>query len=361
MKVTDFSYELPDELIARHPAERRADARLLILPSNAPLQHGQFARLQTLLRAGDLLVFNDTRVMPARLFGIKTVSGGAVELLVERILDGNRVLAMIRSSKAPKPGTELSLLGEDGLEAARICVLGRKDQLFELQFPDAADPLQIMHRIGHMPLPPYLQRADASEDRERYQTVYAARDGAVAAPTAGLHFDQAMLQSLRQAGIEMAFLTLHVGAGTFQPLRVDMVEQHRMHAERVDVDAALCDSVMRAHREGRRVIAVGTTSLRALEAASAGGAIAPLQSETSLFIYPGYRFRCVDALITNFHLPQSTLLMLVSAFAGRERVLAAYEAAVAARYRFFSYGDAMFIEGVQAPLLKLCRSDDDES
>ncbi|HQY69673.1 MAG TPA: tRNA preQ1(34) S-adenosylmethionine ribosyltransferase-isomerase QueA [Pseudomonadales bacterium] len=353
MKVCDFRYELPDDLIARHPCAERTGARLLWLdPAREHPEHLQFADITRLLRAGDLLVFNDTRVIPARMFGCKAATGGAVEVLVERLLGTHRVLAQLRASKAPKPGSELLLLDEEGREAARVRVLGRHDDMFELEFPADRAPLAVMQSIGHMPLPPYIDREDGALDRERYQTVYAARDGAVAAPTAGLHFDAALIEALRAIGVQTAFLTLHVGAGTFQPVRTAQVEDHRMHAEYIDVGEELCASVMRAHAEGRRVIAVGTTSLRGLEAASDETAIRPFQGDTSIFIYPGYRFRCVDALVTNFHLPESTLLMLVSAFAGRERVLAAYAEAVERRYRFFSYGDAMFVQGARPPLLK---------
>ena len=356
MRVSDFHYELPDALIARHPCAERTGSRLLWLdPARERPQHLQFTDIPRLLRAGDLLVFNDTRVIPARMFGCKPGTGGAVEVLVERLLDGRRVLAQLRASKAPKPGSAILLLDDEGREAARVRVLGRHQDMFELEFPDDRPPLAVMEAIGHMPLPPYLDREDAALDRERYQTVYAARDGAVAAPTAGLHFDAALIGALRSMGVETAFLTLHVGAGTFQPVRTAEVEEHRMHAEHVDVGAQLCASVMRAHAEGRRVIAVGTTSLRGLEAACDETAIRPFRGDTSIFIYPGYRFRCVDALITNFHLPGSTLLMLVSALAGRERVLAAYAEAVARAYRFFSYGDAMFVQGDQPPLLKPAR------
>ncbi len=356
MKVSDFHYELPDALIARHPCAERTGSRLLWLdPARERPEHLQFADITRLLRAGDLLVFNDTRVIRARLFGCKAATGGAVEVLVERLLGARRVLAQLRASKAPKPGSEILLLDDEGREAARVRVLGRHEDMFELEFPGDRAPLAVMESIGHMPLPPYIDRADAALDRERYQTVYAARDGAVAAPTAGLHFDAALIEALRAAGVETAFLTLHVGAGTFQPVRTAEVEEHHMHAEYIDVGAQLCASVMRAHAEGRRVIAVGTTSLRGLEAASDDGAIRPFQGDTAIFIYPGYRFRCVDALVTNFHLPESTLLMLVSAFAGRERVLAAYAEAVERGYRFFSYGDAMFVQGERLPLLKSAR------
>jgi S-adenosylmethionine:tRNA ribosyltransferase-isomerase len=352
MRVSDFRFELPDELIAREPAARRSGSRLMHLAASGEPGHHRFLDLPRLLRDGDLLVLNDTRVMQARLYGCKEGSGGAVEILVERVLAPARVLAQLRASKPPRAGTRIVLLDDEGREAARAEVRGRAGEFYELELEGAATALELMQAIGHVPLPPYIDRPDGASDRERYQTVYASRYGAVAAPTAGLHFDAELLEQLRARGVESALLTLHVGAGTFQPLRCENVEDHRMHAEYFEVDAGLCDSVMRAHAEGRRVVAVGTTSLRALESASNADRIGAFTGETRIFIYPGYRFRCVDALVTNFHLPESTLLMLVSAFAGRERVLAAYAAAVRERYRFFSYGDAMLVEGVQVPLIK---------
>src|SRR5690554_899962 len=337
MHVADFSFQLPDALIARHPlAERRASRLLVLDGETGQLAHRGFADLLDYLRPGDLMVFNDTRVIPARLFGQKD-TGGKLEVLIERVLDSRRVLAHVRSSKSPKPGTMIHLDG--GGEAL---MLARHDALFELQFGE--DVLPLLERIGHMPLPPYIDRADDSADRERYQTVYAQRAGAVAAPTAGLHFDEALLGAIREKGIETAFVTLHVGAGTFQPVRVERIEEHQMHSELAEVSSEVCDLVAETRARGGRVIAVGTTSVRALESASRSGALQPLVGETDIFIYPGYRFRSVDALITNFHLPRSTLLMLVSAFAGRECMLRAYAEAVEQQYRFFSYGDAMFIE-----------------
>ncbi len=353
MKVADFSYELPERLIAREPTAERTGSRLLCLdPRQEGVRHLGFSAIESLLRPGDLLVFNDTRVIPARLFGRKADTGGAVEVLVERLLADHRVLVHLRANRKPRVGTEVELLDDAGHEAVRVRVLGRRDEFFVLEFPQGSEMPALIERIGHMPLPPYIDRADGQLDRERYQTVYAARSGAVAAPTAGLHFDEPLIARLRQLGIETAFLTLHVGAGTFRPVRVNEVERHRMHSERIDVGTPLCEQVMRAHAEGRRVVAVGTTSLRALESAADDDGIHPVTAETSIFIYPGYRFRVVDALITNFHLPESTLLMLVCAFAGHQRVLAAYHEAVAREYRFFSYGDAMFVIGERAPLLK---------
>lgn len=353
MKRTDFHFNLPDELIARYPPEPRGASRLLVLDgASGAVQHRQFSDLSTYLRAGDLLVFNDTRVIPARLYGRKQ-SGGRIEVLIERLLDSRTALAHVRASKAPRPGSWLcfELDIQQGIAGeARAEVLGRREVLFELSFD--SDLPALLQRIGHMPLPPYIDRADRAADRERYQTVYARRDGAVAAPTAGLHFTEAQLDGLRAAGIDTAFVTLHVGAGTFQPVRADDVRDHRMHSEWLEVSDEVCAQVAAAKARGGRVVAVGTTAVRCLETAAAqvgesrqstGAPLRPYSGETNIFIYPGYRFRIIDGLITNFHLPESTLLMLVSALAGRQRILAAYAAAVEERYRFFSYGDAMLI------------------
>ena len=343
MLRSDFHYELPDELIARHPAPRRTESRLLHLDGRTgAVADRTFAELPGLLRSGDLLVLNDTRVIPARLQGRKD-TGGRVEILLERLTGGGGALVQLRSSKPPAPGSRIHLPG-----GGTATVAGREDDFWRLDFEDDASAVFEQH--GEMPLPPYLHRAAEASDRERYQTVYARSPGAVAAPTAGLHFDEAMLAACETAGIASARLTLHVGAGTFQPLRVDDVREHRMHAELVEVPEATCEAVAACRRRGGRVVAVGTTVVRALESAAAGGALAPWSGDTRLFITPGYRFRVVDALITNFHLPESTLLMLVSAFAGRSRVLAAYRHAVERRYRFFSYGDAMFVEPDPAAL-----------
>jgi S-adenosylmethionine:tRNA ribosyltransferase-isomerase len=338
MRRSLFHYPLPETLIARAPTAERRGSRLLALdgPSGA-LGHGQFPDLLDKVNPGDLLVFNDTRVIPARLFGRKN-TGGQIEVLVERVLDRQRALVQIRASKAPKPGAVLTF--ENGFSAR---VEGREGDFYVLDFLGATTLLEILDRVGHMPLPPYIDRADDSADRERYQTVYARAPGAVAAPTAGLHFDQELLTAMRAKGAALGFVTLHVGAGTFQPVRVDDVRQHPMHSEVVDVGAELCARIVATRAAGKRVIAVGTTSLRSLESAAASGALQPLRGETDIFIYPGYQFRVVDALVTNFHLPESTLLMLVCAFAGYRHAMAAYSAAVAADYRFFSYGDAMFI------------------
>tara|TARA_R110000823_G_scaffold115436_1_gene238056 strand:+ start:1053 stop:2123 length:1071 start_codon:yes stop_codon:yes gene_type:complete len=346
MKRTDFSYNLPDELIAQRPLPGRSDSRLLALDaSSGELQHRVFAELPGLLQAGDLLVFNDTRVIPARLFGHKA-SGGKVELLIERITGSHSALAHMRASKAPRAGTRVHLSAEPGGRASShvITVSGRDGELFAISSEGGPPLASLLTELGHMPLPPYIRRTDESFDRERYQTVYASRDGAVAAPTAGLHFSEALLSELESHNIARVSITLHVGSGTFAPVRVDDIADHHMHAEYFEVNEEVCAAIRQTRERGGRVIAVGTTAVRALEAACAqSGVPEPYRGDTDIFIYPGYRFRCIDAMITNFHLPESTLLMLVSAFAGRERVLAAYAEAVAHRYRFFSYGDAMFI------------------
>ena len=338
MKASDFDYTLPDELIAQTPLTDRSASRLLVVdPAGGSLVDSHFARLGEYLATGDLLVFNDTRVFPARMFGRKS-TGGRVEVLVERIVDPVTVQAHLRSSKAPKTGARLLL--EDVVECE---MTGRHDDLFVLRLASHDDWLTQLEQHGHMPLPPYITRADVADDRERYQTVYARETGAVAAPTAGLHFDQALLDRLQQQGINTARVTLHVGAGTFQPLRVEDVSAHVMHAERARVSAAVCEQIEQTRNNGGRVIAVGTTVVRSLEAAARGGRLEPFEDETRLFIKPGFEFHVVDAMLTNFHLPKSTLLMLVSAFAGRDLILRAYAHAVEQRYRFFSYGDAMLI------------------
>ena len=344
MRVADFHFDLPDALIARHPLAERRSSRLLVLDGeSSALAHRQFADLLEYLRPGDLMVFNDTRVIPARLFGQKA-SGGKLEILVERVLDSHRVLAHVRSSKSPKPGSLIHI--EGGGEAEMVV---RHDALFELRF--AEEVLPLLERVGHMPLPPYIDRADDASDRERYQTVYSDRDkaGAVAAPTAGLHFDEELLAAIRAKGIETAFVTLHVGAGTFQPVRVERIEDHHMHHEWLEVGQAVVDAVAACKARGGRVVAVGTTSVRSLESAARGGELKAFSGDTDIFIYPGRPFHVVDALVTNFHLPESTLLMLVSAFAGYPQTMAAYAAAVEQQYRFFSYGDAMFITRNPAP------------
>ncbi len=338
MRRQDFHYELPEALIAHAPTQNRRDSRLLQLhgPSGA-ITDRRFADLLELLKPGDLMVFNNTRVIPARVFGRKD-SGGRVEIMTERVLDTHRVLALIKSSKAPRPQSRLIL--NDGTE---LVVDGRRDDLFELSFPADRPALEVLESVGQMPLPPYIVRDVQPSDQERYQTVYGTKPGAVAAPTAGLHFDEALLAAIEQKGVSTAFVTLHVGAGTFQPVRVESIVEHRMHAEVMELDADVCAKVKAAKARGGRVIAVGTTSVRCLETAASYGELQPYQGETNIFIYPSYQFKVVDCLLTNFHLPESTLLMLVSAFAGYQHTLAAYRHAVAERYRFFSYGDAMFI------------------
>ena len=343
MRVTDFTFELPESLIAHYPQAERSSCRLLSLdgPTGA-LTHGTFTDLLDKLNPGDLLVFNNTRVIPARLFGRKA-SGGKIEVLVERMLDDKRILAHIRASKAPEPGAEL-LLGDD--ESIKATMVARHDALFEGEFHDEGSVLDILNAIGHMPLPPYIDRPDEDADRGLYQTVYSEKPGAVAAPTAGLHFDDPLLAKLRDKGIEMAFVTLHVGAGTFQPVRVDTIENHIMHSEYAEVPQDVVDAVLAAKARGNRVIAVGTTSVRSLESAAQAAKndlIEPFFGDTQIFIYPGYKYQVIDALVTNFHLPESTLIMLVSAFAGYKNTMHAYHEAVKAEYRFFSYGDAMFI------------------
>jgi S-adenosylmethionine:tRNA ribosyltransferase-isomerase len=339
MLISDFDYELPAELIARYPARDRRDSRLLAVTDG--LADLGFADLPSLLRPSDLLVFNDTRVIKARVTARKE-TGGKVEILIERVESERIALAMVRASKTPKPGGRLLLDG--GAEAV---VAGRDDDLFLLEF--STEILPYLERHGEVPLPPYLERDATDSDIERYQTVYARDPGAVAAPTAGLHFDDAMLEETLAMGVRHAHVTLHVGAGTFQNLREEHIEENRLHAERVEVRDDCVEAVRRARTDGGRVIAVGTTSVRSLECASSSGELRPFNGETDLFILPGYRFRSVDAMITNFHLPQSSLLMLVSAFAGRERILDAYAHAVREKYRFFSYGDAMFLTPQDKP------------
>lgn len=337
MRRQDFHYDLPPELIAQQPLPERSASRLLTLDGNSgAFGDHQFRELPALLKAGDLLVFNDTRVIPARLYGHKA-SGGAVEFLVERVLDAHHLLAQARSSKGLRPGMRIRVA-----DVSDVVVLGQQGEFFRLEFPDAELP-GFLYQHGHVPLPPYVKHGDTPTDRERYQTVYARVPGAVAAPTAGLHFDEALLAELDRHGMLRSFVTLHVGAGTFQPMREDEVLQHHMHSERVFVTEDVCQAVAATRARGGRVVAVGTTAVRSLEAAAADGTLRPFSGETALFIYPGYQFRVVDALITNFHLPESTLVMLVAAFAGREHILAAYRHAVEQRYRFFSYGDAMLI------------------
>ncbi|AXQ29941.1 tRNA preQ1(34) S-adenosylmethionine ribosyltransferase-isomerase QueA [Solimonas sp. K1W22B-7] len=337
MRRSDFQYELPPELIAQHPAARRSASRLLQLRPDGSLADRQIRELPELLRPDDLLVFNDTRVIPARLYGRKP-TGGKVEILVERVLDEREFLAQLGVSKKPKAGG-LVEVGED-----RLTLLGRDDDLFRLRYDGPGTVMDFLQRAGQLPLPPYITHTPGGEDAERYQTVFASNPGAVAAPTAGLHFDEELLAALRARGLRTATLTLHVGAGTFQPLRVDDLSEHRMHSERYQLGTELLQAIAETRERGGRVVAVGTTVTRALESAAAQNGLQAGEGETRLFITPGYRFAVVDVLLTNFHLPESTLLMLVSAFGGYERLMGAYRHAVEQRYRFFSYGDAMLIE-----------------
>lgn len=344
MKLSDFNFELPESLIARYPMEKRSASRLLHLDGKTgDILHRQFLDFLNLVNEGDLLIFNNTRVIPARLLG-KKVTGGQVEVLVERVLDEHRVLAHIRASKSPKPGSQLILE-----EHIRAEMTQRHEALFELTFTNSEPVLELLESYGHMPLPPYIDRPDEESDKERYQTVYSEKPGAVAAPTAGLHFDDDMLDALKNKGVKIEFVTLHVGAGTFQPVRVDNILEHQMHAEYAEVPQQVVDAIQQTKSSGKRVIAVGTTSVRSLESAAQASIknqteLQPFFADTSIFIYPGYQFEIVDAMLTNFHLPESTLIMLVSAFAGRDNIMQAYEQAVSQQYRFFSYGDAMFIE-----------------
>jgi len=337
LKRSDFHFDLPPGLIAQQPLERRSDSRLLQLTLlDGSLSDLQFRDLPALLRAGDLLVFNDTRVIPARLFAHKE-TGGKVEILLERLLSDRECMAQLKVSKAPRAGTFLTL--EDG---SALEVVGRQAEFFQLTL--AAGGFQrLFEKQGHMPLPPYITRGDTSADRERYQTVYARRPGAVAAPTAGLHFDQELLADIDRRGVQRLSVTLHVGAGTFQPVRTENIEEHRMHAEYLEVSEEVCEAAVRTRQAGGRVIAVGTTTVRSLETAAANGKLEPYAADSKIFIYPGYEFKAIDGLITNFHLPESTLLMLVSALAGMEQTRAAYRHAVSQQYRFFSYGDAMLV------------------
>jgi S-adenosylmethionine:tRNA ribosyltransferase-isomerase len=338
VRLSDFDYPLPPELIAQHPPSERTASRLLHVDADGHLHDRRFPEILELLRPGDLLVVNDTRVIKARLHGRKD-TGGEVEVLVERVLDHRRALAMVRASKPPKEGRVLLLAG-----AIEAVVRGRRGEFYEIEFPDTV--LDLLARYGEVPLPPYITHEAIGEDEGRYQTVYAREPGAVAAPTAGLHFDEALLGEVRARGVDIATVTLHVGAGTFLPVRVDDVSQHVMHSEWYGIPQATVDAVARTRQKNGRVVAVGTTTLRALESAAmlGEGELAAGTADTSLFITPGFRFRVVDRLVTNFHLPKSTLLMLVSAFAGTDTIRRAYSHAVAQRYRFFSYGDAMFLE-----------------
>ncbi|MDP2566066.1 tRNA preQ1(34) S-adenosylmethionine ribosyltransferase-isomerase QueA [Pseudoalteromonas marina] len=340
MRVADFSFDLPDELIARFPKKDRTSSRLLSLDGpTGEISHKVFSDILELVNENDLLIFNNTRVIPARMFGQKA-SGGKIEVLVERVLDEHRVLAHVRASKSLKPGNEVILEGK-----AKATMIARHDTLFELEFDHSKNVLDTLNDIGHMPLPPYIDRPDDEADRERYQTVYGEKPGAVAAPTAGLHFDEPLMAALKNKGVNMAFVTLHVGAGTFQPVRVETIDEHVMHSEYIEVPQDVVDAVAQTKASGGRVIAVGTTSMRSLESAAKihGGKLDTYFGDTDIFIFPGYQFNVVDAMVTNFHLPESTLIMLVSAFSGQDNIMGAYNTAIEQKYRFFSYGDAMFL------------------
>ncbi len=336
MRVTDFDFDLPEELIAQHPPLKRGESRLLVASSPPDMVDTDFSHLLQYIQPGDLLVFNDTKVIKARLFGQKQ-SGGKIEVLIERVLDEHTALAHIRASKSPKENTRL--LFEQGVEAT---VLGRQGELFMLDFSEQ-NVYTILENIGHMPLPPYITRTDTQDDGERYQTVYATHAGAVAAPTAGLHFSVELLQQLQDKGVSLAYVTLHVGAGTFQPVRVEDTKDHIMHSEWYSLPQQTVDAINGTHRRGNKVWAVGTTSLRCLEAAALSGELCAGSDQTDIFITPGFTFKVVDGLLTNFHLPRSTLLMLISAFAGMDFIRTVYQYAVAKKYRFFSYGDAMLL------------------
>lgn len=339
MRLSDFKYELPTHLIARYPLDKRSASRLLCLNGkNGVIAHRQFLNLVDLVSSKDLLVFNNTKVIPARLFGHKA-SGGKIEMLVERIVDEKCVLAHVRASKSPRAESKLIFNNDVHFE-----VLGRQADLFKLCCLDPRPVIDVIEALGQIPLPPYFQREPEESDKERYQTIFARHKGSVAAPTAGLHFDKYMLDRLEKKGVGMGFVTLHVGAGTFAPVRETDISKHLMHAEYLEVSTELCERIRQTKANGGRVIAIGTTSARSLETAAASGSIKPFTGETSIFIYPGYQFKCVDALLTNLHLPESTLLMLVSAFAGYDNVMRAYQEAVEQNYRFFSYGDAMWVE-----------------
>ena len=344
MKRADFAFDLPEELIAQQPLLERSASRLLEVDGQSgEITHRVFTDLPALLAPGDLLIFNNTRVLPARLYAQKQ-TGGKAEILIERLLGDGGALAHVRASKSPREGMLLIITSEpeSDLSELAVRVIGREGALYRLA-PESGSIKEMMGRFGHMPLPPYIERSDTPEDRDRYQTVFGRRDGAVAAPTAGLHFDQPLLDTLKMAGVDISEVTLHVGAGTFQPVRADNIEEHIMHSEYVEVDQACCDAIARCKRQGGRVVAIGTTAVRSLETAARDGIPEPYSGDTDIFLYPGCKFNVVDAMVTNFHLPESTLMMLVSAFSGMDNIKSAYASAIENRYRFFSYGDAMFL------------------
>ena len=335
MKLSDFDFELPESLIAQHPSHKRTDSRLLV--RDHELVDSHFSDLGLFLKPKDLLILNDTRVIPARLFGHKE-SGGRVEVLIERLINEREARVMIKSSRPPKLGSYITLKNDSQFQ-----VTAKNDGIYSVDFKSGSI-LETLNEIGHMPLPPYIDRDDSNEDAERYQTVYAKNDGAVAAPTAGLHFDDELLSSLEKQGINYTFVTLHVGAGTFQPVKVENIKAHKMHSEYYEINQETVDKIAQTKEEGGRVIAVGTTAVRTLESASLGGKLISQKSDTEIFIYPGFKFQVVDAMITNFHLPKSSLLMLVSAFIGFDEMHQTYQHAINKEYRFFSYGDAMLLE-----------------
>ena len=337
MKKSDFSFDLPPQLIAQEPLAERSASRLLHVPGDAPVRDAWMREFPDALRAGDLLIFNDTKVLPARLFGVKE-TGGRVEIMLDRILGSHLVRAQIGASKSPKPGSKIVIA-----DRYEITVLEREGEFYRLRFDTNQSLESVLTEVGQIPLPPYIKRTADSADELRYQTVFAREAGAVAAPTAGLHFDQSLLAAIKAKGVSIGHVTLHVGAGTFAPMRAEKVSDHQMHSEWLNVGAELCQQIRHTRAQGGRVIAVGTTVVRALESACRDGEVLPFAGETRIFIFPGYKIRSVDALLTNFHLPESTLIMLVSAFAGRERILAAYRHAVEQSYRFFSYGDALLL------------------
>ena len=338
MKKEDYYFNLPEELIAQYPMESRTDSRLLVFDGNSDSKcDSLFKNVIEYINPGDLVVLNDSRVIPARLFGRKE-TGGKVELLVERVIDSNHCLCHIKASKAPKVGSSL-ILDDD----YRLIVMDREDDLFRCRLFGDDDLYDVLEAVGHIPLPPYIQRSDEDKDFTRYQTVYAKHNGSVAAPTAGLHFDKSLLKAIEAKGASIDYVTLHVGAGTFQPVRTDDINDHKMHSERITVSQSLCDKIATTKQQGSKVIAVGTTVVRSLESAALSGKLSAYDGETEIFIYPGFRFKVCDAIVTNFHLPESTLLMLISAFIGREEVMNLYEHAINKQYRFFSYGDACLL------------------
>lgn len=340
--LADYDFDLHDGLIAKRPLEERSASRLLrVCPQKKIIKHNIFNEICDYINSEDLLVFNNTKVIPARLFGVKA-TGGKIECLIERIVDEQHVLAHIKANKAPKIDSTLILEGV--IEAV---VIERVDRFFKLKINNKDDILQLLHKYGKVPLPPYIDRTADAEDLTRYQTIYAKNEGAVAAPTAGLHFDQMLLNALSEKGVSMAWVTLHVGAGTFQPVQVDNIHEHIMHSEWMEVSSETCEAIRRCKKRGGRVIAIGTTTVRCLETAAMNGEVMPYCGDTDIFIYPGYKFQCIDGLVTNFHLPKSTLLMLVSALLGHDLMMSAYQTAIREEYRFYSYGDAMLILGIQ--------------